>query len=74
MIQMDKEEHARNRGLISVAFRAKVINQFAETEIIPIVEDLLAGLAGRRQVDLNGCSVKGAVPQYRSTARPADRQ
>ncbi len=53
MIQLDGEAHTRNRGLISAAFRAKVINKFAETEIIPIIENLLDELSGQDAVDLN---------------------
>jgi cytochrome P450 len=53
MVQFDGEEHARNRGLISPAFRAKVINGFAETEVVPIVEALLADLGSGDEVDLN---------------------
>jgi cytochrome P450 len=54
VMQLDGAEHKRSRALVGVGFRPRVINQFVGQEVVPIIDELLDGLAaGHQEVDLN---------------------
>ena len=54
VMQVDGAEHKRLRSLVGVGFRPRVINRFVETEVVPIIDRLLDGLAaGDPSIDLN---------------------
>ncbi len=54
VMQLDGAEHKRSRALVGVGFRPRVINQFIEQEVVPIIDELLDGLAaGEQDIDLN---------------------
>ncbi len=52
MMQLDGEEHRRNRGLVQPAFKPKVLASFVERELVPIIEQQLDDIAVDGQTDL----------------------
>lgn len=52
MMQLDGDEHRRNRGLVQPAFKPRVLARFVEHELIPIIENQLDAIAGEGRTDL----------------------
>lgn len=52
MIQMDCDEHKRNRSLVATAFRPKVLNQFVTSTVAPLVHSLIDEFADKGEVEL----------------------
>src|SRR5262249_12052878 len=52
MMQLDGEEHRRNRGLVQPAFKPKVLAAFVERELHPIIEQQIEAIAGLGHTDL----------------------
>ena len=52
MMQLDGDEHRRNRGLVQPAFKPKVLAAFVERELIPIIEQQIDAIAGLGHTDL----------------------
>ncbi len=52
MIQMDGEEHHRNRSLVAPSFRPRVLERFAAETIEPLVAWMLDGLRVRGEAEL----------------------
>lgn len=60
MVGMDGPEHRRHRGLVSPAFRQKVLERWADDQVRPVLERLVDTLsAGGDRVDL--------VPRFTAT-------
>jgi len=49
---MRGEEHRRNRGLVSTAFRPRLMKEFVEAFLTPVAHQLVDALAGRGEADL----------------------
>lgn len=49
---MGGEEHRRNRGLVSKAFRPRLMTEFVESFLTPVAHELVDGFEGRGQADL----------------------
>jgi cytochrome P450 len=52
MMQLDGEEHRRNRGLVQPAFKPKVLAAFVERELIPIIDEQIDAIASLGHTDL----------------------
>jgi cytochrome P450 len=49
---MRGEEHRRNRGLVSTAFRPRLMKEFVEAFLTPVAHQLVDAFVGRGEVDL----------------------
>ncbi len=49
---MGGDEHRRNRGLVSTAFRPRLMNEFVEAFLTPVAHDLVDAFAARGEADL----------------------
>ncbi len=52
MMQLDGDEHRRNRGLVQPAFKPKVLAAFVERELIAIIDQQIDAIAGLGRTDL----------------------